>query len=921
MIYNTTMTNEVYKSYPSSLDGLAKRLKGRTFSPSEYYIVLTPDRYTQSVEGALFSGGGAIDCEVLTLSRLSRRLVKNGKILSREGGVMITARAISAVKDKLEYYTRAAAFNDFAREVYNTLLQISSSDVDVTEIELRGAAGLKIHDLALIKNQYDIIKAEYMDSPDRLTALIEAIPSSELIKNSHVYAVGYSDVTKLNARVFGEIKKYAKSFEYLTVEHNVKRRKSAEVFGAPDRISQYKEIAVRILDYVHSGGAFGDIAVICPSPRPLARILREYDIPFYADESVALYDTPPLTALCDIYKLKTSADGETAAALCKNPFSGVNSDDAEKLQDYLIRHGINYGIFDKTISDEGAARAVRRAKKLTELFVGSFADACEAIISGADFEGVQNTLYCGATDMITPILSLTALLRRYGADDFDTAAASFFSAARAVEVKSLPRERNVVTVTMPQSLRMRECGMLFVADFNEGILPPVISDSGLINDDELKSMGGLIEPSVREQNRRERRELFDVIQNAKTVVCTYSTAGGGRASSFIGEIAEKLTEYKEQERASVLLNSDDPQFISRYACRVGAAREIVSRAQSKHGLSISAAVGKSDTVAHPVQNSINIEPKKTVSVSELTHWFKCPYKRFLSDCVGVKERRTSALGAPDFGIVVHEFMERLLKQTPLDCSRENVERIMKTVLDQKEIYTTDGELSRLVDDATDYAAANVAVIQAGKYSPELFEHQFGGEMYFGNAQTKFVGVIDRVDVCGNRARIIDYKTFNKKFKIKDCLNGTDMQLPLYAAAVGKEGKDVTGMFYVPLSARYDNKNKPMAGCVVKDVDVAMEYDERLSDLTSSEIMSVQLKREKNGDLSFNNRMSAPIDGETFDKLIDKCVDTASAAADEIAGGYIARSPVSGACDSCAYFGICTSGKTVRGESDDAEDGE
>ena len=117
-------------------------------------MVLCPDRYTLAVEQALFCGeggrGGALDLEVLTLSRLARRVAPAAKTLSQEGGIMITARAIAAVKDKLSYYGRAAAFDDFAREVYATIQQIVSSDPP-EKIEADGATQMKLDDLMLIK--------------------------------------------------------------------------------------------------------------------------------------------------------------------------------------------------------------------------------------------------------------------------------------------------------------------------------------------------------------------------------------------------------------------------------------------------------------------------------------------------------------------------------------------------------------------------------------------------------------------------------------------------------------------------------------------------------------------------------------------------------------------------------------------------
>ena len=51
-----------------------------------------------------------------------------------------------------------------------------------------------------------------------------------------------------------------------------------------------------------------------------------------------------------------------------------------------------------------------------------------------------------------------------------------------------------------------------------------------------------------------------------------------------------------------------------------------------------------------------------------------------------------------------------------------------------------------------------------------------------------------------------------------------MQLPLYAAAIASEGKTVTGVFYVPLGKAYDADGARMSGCMLKDAEVAVEYD-------------------------------------------------------------------------------------------------
>lgn len=920
-LYNICM-NELFESFPQALSALAYRLKSRPFSADEYNVVLTPDRYTQSVESMLFTGGGSLSCEVLTLSRLSRRVLSVNDSVSREGGVMIAACAIAAAenKQKFEYYSKAIRFYDFAREVYDTLQQIASSDIDMSDITASGSLGGKLRDLTRIKHEYDKIKADAYDAPDRLHALIEHAPTDDFIKHTHFYAIGFWNTTKLNRRALGAIAKSSRNFELYDIKPFYGCRKEMTVFGAPDKVSEYKELAVRILDCIYSGGHYGDIAVICPSPRALKRIFGEYGIPVYADETKPLAQTEPLVALSLIYKLHTGLSNRNAIdvkaliSLCKNRFAAVPQLCAEMLQSVAAVRGLSYVPEDYDFCDDNANFAAQTAVKLVKCFGGqkNFQSAVKAVICAGEFQKTMDE--CDdKTDAVTPILNLVELSEKYGYGGFDALAKAFFASAMAVNINTLPRERDCVIVTMPQALRLTACKKLFIADFNEGILPNVITSSGLLSDAELNALGGVIEPSVRLQNGRARDELRAVVNNAESVFCAYSSSGGGRPSSFIRELADNIEKLDYAERQAVILRSDDCNLLSMYAPVASAAREIAALGLSKYARSFEAAVERRTAVAAPFENVVANIAKSTVSVSELTHWFECPYKRFLADSVGLKDRRRQ-FDASDLGTDMHEVMRRFIKIEPYDCSREAITRIVDTVLEERGETPDPVSYKRIVDDAVDFASENAQIISVGQYDPALTEYRFNGKKFFGKSKTEFVGFIDRVDVCGNRARIIDYKTRSyKSFDVKQCVNGCDMQLPLYAYAIG-DRYDVTGMFYVNLLKKFNTDNKKaMSGCIVNDVDIAAEYDEALSATGKSSILPLKLT--KKGRLGKNGTVT---DHARFDAIIKRCVRNADVAVDEIAAGYINKSPINGECKNCKYLGLCGGGdpRSVAPDLDD-----
>lgn len=918
------MRTHLFKNGPEALAALVQRLRSRKVDLSERHIVLTPDRYTQTVERALFCGGGALDCEVLTLSRLVSRMDIGVRPLSREAAVMLTARATAAVRSELKYYGRAARYTDFAREAFDAVQQIASSCADAGELAAEATSPVlkaKLGDLALIKAEYDRLRGERADAQGRLAALAAHAADSELVRSAHFYAIGYADATALNRDVFSALDKAALSFDDYDAYPPEPEPKKIEVCRAPDSAAQYKTVAARIREYVYKGGNYGDVAVVCPDPRTAARIFREYGIDFYYDNESPLFDTPPLAAIDCAYRLRSGAlDAETAVALCKNPYSGCEPYDAERLQYALDKRGAAYVKRDGVTGDAAADRALDRAKKLGDMFAKktSFADACLRMIDECDFEGVfKRTAETAAdfsadddlvfTDAVKPILGIIESLKSYGDGDPVSDAAAFFSAARAIKVKSLPRYADRAAVCDASALRLTAAKLLFVTDFNEGVTPSVTSDGGLLSDAEINSLGGAVEPTAREINRRTGRELEAVMRCAERVVCTYKTSGGGRRAAFLQRFEGDggcITETDRTEELGVLSRSSDAALIARFACTRSVARELAARGATAYTESLKRAAG-ADRATPPHSDRVDGMRPKSLSVSEITHWFECPYKRFVGDAVGVKPRRRGAFTAPDFGTVLHDFMKEFIAVRPLDCSREFAERTLDGIIDKRGLFVSAVEREGLVRDAVRFAELNKRIIEAGGFEPVGGEQAFSGAVMLGASKIPFSGVIDRIDACGGHLRIIDYKTGNRKFDFGKCRDGRDMQLPLYAAAAADRGR-VTGFYYLSLGSAYDGERR-LVGCTVKDVALAAEHDGKLLDGEPSDVISARL----NAKGAFDRPNKYLLDAEEFERLVGNCVDTAGVAADEIESGYIARVPAEGACDTCYFSALCY-GRRERG---------
>lgn len=1057
--YNIGMEFENYEiGYPEALKALAARLrerpKGKDFSFDEYYIVLTPDRYTLQAEKALFGGDGAIDCEVLTLSRLCRRVCGDTVTLSIEGAVMLTASA-ALEAENLEYYKKAAEYPEFARNVQAALSQISSSAVKIGDVAARvsalpdrgGNTGKKLRDLVKIKEKYDALKEskKSLDAPDRLLELIKAAGTSELITKSHFFVIGYSDATQLIGEVFCAIKKHAKSFEvYGAIPLELKKMLSLkernipkiethempylEVCKTTDAVAEYKEVASLIRDYVYKGGRYGDISIIAPDPRALTRILNEYGIKYNADTSVALYDTAQFTALTNIIRAATDADADTVVALCKSPYSSVKPEWADALDYELTSRGIKHNVLNAKIESDGGKAAVNRIKEILKVFyaaarpeeddgsskqseeeprvfaLGKFSEACTAVIDFCRFEEIEGEIAKEAekltgdsgivmTDAVKPIRSLIELMELYGTDDgdFKADARMFGSAAKAVSVKSLPRYIDRVAVGNVEALRLTACKLLIVVDFNEGVLPVPTADSGLITDADILVTKGEIKPSAKEKNRRSRDELLSVLYNAERAVCFYCDSGESKKASLLSSLSDyeisdgkKIFVGNNKNKSSACNNAEDksggknlslqtthdPQRIAYYACVPSAARELSARKMTSYGKALDEAVKRGEDAkedkfvrrrAKPFIGEVSESAVKheSLSVSELSDWFSCPYKRFLRYTVGLKERKTGEFSAPDFGTLMHEVMKEFVTkelykyydESAGDFDNDTIEKIeecARTAAENAEFVLSDKDIERFVENACDYARVNARIITAGKYVPDLLwlERPFNGDILFGEkARIPFKGKIDRADVkrigdgdaLPRQVRVIDYKTGDKKLNFKKIEDGREMQLTLYAAELienyrksvaSKDGEGaeedvkVTGMFYIPLPKKYDKeKSALLSGTMIQDFDIAVDYDKDIP-YGTSEILKLSGDDERYDFSSGSKRSNTIVKEDRFNELIDISVKNAHIAADEMESGYIERSPAENKeCKYCLFGGLCEKRKVRKFADEEGDDNE
>ncbi len=352
----------------------------------------------------------------------------------------------------------------------------------------------------------------------------------------------------------------------------------------------------------------------------------------------------------------------------------------------------------------------------------------------------------------------------------------------------------------------------------------------------------------------------------------------------------------------------------------------------------------------------------SISPSRLEKFSRCPFSHFVSYGLKPEERRVFQVAPREIGDVYHSCLMKLTERLtvpglPLtdpsspwmtitdDELREMAEGFVKEEtsnykeglfrLGKEEEYRT----SRMNEAVVEVCRNLVGQVRAGAILEGRFEAPFGrGEKIppisvdvdiDGKTEKAYIeGKIDRVDYLpGSRVKIIDYKTGNEKFSIKEAEKGYRLQLILYLeAALGGDRKPA-GVFYfhisepmINMTGKSDPQSDPegadelkkaiakefkLNGVLVDDPEVIRNIAGDFEGF--SEIIPVRVNKE--GIYSSTGKTEEQVLTEDrFSDLRSKVADTVSEKVAELLKGRVAINPMKtkdrSACTYCDYKGIC-----------------
>lgn len=232
MKLNYILSDTTKKATTKALEVAVSQAESDKFSS---VIVLVPETKSIIIEKEILKlskSGATANIFVYSFVRLLSRMggIKSETIVSKQTCVVLIRKIIFDNLDKFVCYQRTAKSIGFAEKIYDTIAQFKSSNISPDDLEesLAGfseALRLKMTDILLIYKEYQKrLSSGLLDDCDRLALISAFSKTSNVLKNSDVFVVGFDNITSEMENVLKDIAANAKSATFSSVYFNNSRK-------------------------------------------------------------------------------------------------------------------------------------------------------------------------------------------------------------------------------------------------------------------------------------------------------------------------------------------------------------------------------------------------------------------------------------------------------------------------------------------------------------------------------------------------------------------------------------------------------------------------------------------------------------------------------------------------------------------------
>lgn len=543
----------------------------------------------------------------------------------------------------------------------------------------------------------------------------------------------------------------------------------------------------------------------------------------------------------------------------------------------------------------------------------------------------------------------------------------FALAVRNSELADRPQALDCVMVGSPDRMRTDSPKALIVLGVNDGVFPFVPSEGSLLRDEErlaLAELGLELKGNYKEKVLEERYIAYKTltVPREQVLLTTRRADISGEAkqpSELLKQLSFLYTSAvffdSEEVPPDFFCRSDETAFLtlaSHYLDKIDFVKTTQSflsnlpEYQEKLSLLQRAGEPQSFGLYSRDLSKRLFGERMFLSPSRIEAYYRCPFAYFCRYGLKALPRQKAELNPMERGMVIHDLLYRFVSECGDRMFEMTAEEIKETAGRYLERYISDvmggdadktkrflASFYRLRAAVANIIARLVAEFRQSTFKPADFELEVGSSENVeplvlkakDGSEIIVNGTIDRVDLCeidGQKyARVVDYKSGVKKFKLSDVYYGLNLQMILYLFTLWKNGKNKyehvfpAGVLYMPAgevlpelprAASGDDAEKrrlaqyKMNGFVLEDPEVvaAMEPDAR----------GVFIPVEQNKDGSFSKRSSL-LKLEELGKLERYVTRLVTRMAEELYKGQIDATPSYSKgnrppCEYCDYAAVC-----------------
>lgn len=675
------------------------------------------------------------------------------------------------------------------------------------------------------------------------------------------------------------------------------------LYKANNSYEEVETVAKDILEMVRDKGyRFKDIAVVCRNISEYEKIatviFNDYNIPFFIDKKREILDNPLVVLIISSLEiLINNWSYESVFKFLKSGLINIEERYIDVLENYVLANGIKgykwtRDFYDKEeISDEentlfeimeevreplislhNKIRGKKTVKEITTSLYNFLVelkvfDTLESWLEEFESIGLQDKIkeYIQVPEMVIEILDQVVDVLGDEVIDIKEFTKILISGFEEKEVGVIPMALDQINIGDISRVKGREVKALYLIGVNDGVLPSVNKEEGIISDRErdiLRDIGLRLASDTKSRAFEEQFIVYTALTIASEyLMVTFPMAdfeGKSLRPSIIIPRLKKILPKLVEESEIYNLKENNDKF-SKITAPIPTFNELISALRMEFekeeideywaeafkwfeeneefkskasrmfkGLTYTNLVEK--VPREKIRRLYQAENKKLIfNVSRIEKYAQCPFSYYVQYGLKAKDRKVYEFSAPDLGSFMHNILDDFtnkIRNEKISWSELNKERckvIVNELVDKKlesdtnSILNSTKKYKYFADRFKRTITKSVMVIseQMRKGSFEIFrnEFEFGGfkdgepiKIDLPSKETVYlVGRVDRIDTLdldGNTyIKIVDYKSGAKKFNLTEVYYGLQIQLLVYLDALIKNSK-------------YILKNQAMPGAIL-----------------------------------------------------------------------------------------------------------